>query len=95
MERHTLCPQKTKNNANMSRNISVLSREDLFLSRLFTWHKGCRAFASHSVTTHWILPCFFALKRGKEGVLYEVEVGLNRWAGVFPDQGFRAAGQRA
>lgn len=36
-----------------------------------------------------------ASKRVKDDVLYHVEVGLNRWAGAFSDQGFRPAGQRA
>ena len=36
-----------------------------------------------------------ASKRVKDDVPYHVEVGLNRWAGVFSDQGFSPTGQRA
>ena len=36
-----------------------------------------------------------ALKRVKDDMRYHVEVGLNRWAGVFSDLGFSPTGQRA
>jgi hypothetical protein len=45
-----------------------------------------------SVYTHAV---YVFSKKAKDKVLYHVEVGLNRWAGAFSDQGFSPAGQRA
>ena len=36
-----------------------------------------------------------ASRKVKDDVLHYVEVGINRWAGVFTDQGFSPAGQLA
>ena len=51
--------------------------------------------AAADLSLHFVCAFDVVLKRVNDDVLYQIEVDLNRWSGVFSGQGFRSAGQRA